>query len=136
LIPSCPKLRTQAADFLEETKTISPEEALRTPLPGETLAGFYARAREYWAHQAHITSDNRGKELRRDGFALAQERYGKLFCLNAYRVTRALFVIIDEYRPLLQEVEKILSEAGLDAEEMKRASEGTAGVSGPSRNRR
>jgi len=86
-------------------------------LPGETLAGFYARAREYWAHQAHITSDNRGKELRRDGFALAQERY-------------------DEYRPLLQEVEKILSEAGLDAEEMKRASEGTAGVSGPSRNRR
>ena len=122
-------------------------------MPGETLAGFYARARkynhlicipvmhsnflgEYWAHQAHITSDNRGKELHRDGFALAQERYGKLFCLNTHRVTRALFIIIDEYRPLLQEVEKILSEAGLDAEEMKRASEGTAGVSGSSRNRR
>ncbi|KAF8340469.1 uncharacterized protein EI90DRAFT_2906953 [Cantharellus anzutake] len=100
------QLRDQAARFLEGSKTISAEEALRTPLPGETLTVFYARSREYWAQQAHTFSDNRGKQLRRDGFGLAQDRY-------------------EEYKPLLEEVEKILAEAGLDAEEMKRASEGT-----------
>lgn len=31
---------------------------------------------EHWAQKAFGTSDNRGKLLRRDGFALAEERYG------------------------------------------------------------
>lgn len=31
---------------------------------------------EYWTQKAHGNSDNRGKELRRDGFTLAEERYG------------------------------------------------------------
>lgn len=33
-------------------------------------------AGEYWAQKAYGTSDNRGKMLRRDGFTLAEERYG------------------------------------------------------------
>ena len=75
--------------------TRSPEDVISTPLPGETLAMFYARSRqsdfqlifvvyatlisslgEYWAQKAYGTSDNRGKMLRRDGFTLAEERYG------------------------------------------------------------
>jgi hypothetical protein len=32
---------------------------------------------EYWTGQAHTTSDNRGKMLRRDAFGLAEERYGE-----------------------------------------------------------
>jgi hypothetical protein len=31
---------------------------------------------EYWAQKAHENSDNRGKLLRRDGFTLAEEKYG------------------------------------------------------------
>jgi Domain of unknown function (DUF4110) len=68
---------------------------ISTPLPGETLAMFYARSRtpkirivaaisymkhcpgEYWTQKAHEKSDNRGKLLRRDGFAIAEERYSE-----------------------------------------------------------
>lgn len=82
----------------------SPEDVISTPLPGETLAMFYARSREslsnrlsagralidlilciiitageYWAQQAHVTSENRGKQLRRAGFSLAEERYSAYF---------------------------------------------------------
>lgn len=32
---------------------------------------------DYWAQRAHETSDNRGKLLRRDGFGLAEDRYGR-----------------------------------------------------------
>ncbi|THG99622.1 hypothetical protein EW145_g7226 [Phellinidium pouzarii] len=96
----------------------SAEDALSTPLPGETLAMFYARSREYWAGKAHEASDNRGKSLRRDGFALAQDRYAA-------------------YKPLLEEVEKILAEAGLDEEEIKSgAAGGMGGAKGENRNRR
>ncbi|KAF9510287.1 hypothetical protein BS47DRAFT_1409249 [Hydnum rufescens UP504] len=111
-------LRVRAADFLNASKTINPVEALSTPLPGETLAIFYARTREYWIQQAHTSSDNRGKMLRRDGFALASERY-------------------QSYKPILDEVETILAEAGLDAEEMKQVRGGGDGALGSgSRNRR
>jgi hypothetical protein len=41
------------------------------------------------------------------------------------------------YKPVLEEVERILAEAGLDEEEMKRASAtGQAGAAGQNRNRR
>ncbi|KII91387.1 hypothetical protein PLICRDRAFT_38137 [Plicaturopsis crispa FD-325 SS-3] len=113
-------LRSQATAFMGVAKdaTRSPEDVVSTPLPGETLALFYARSREYWAQKAHVTSDNRGKELRRDGFTLAQERY-------------------EIYKPVLMEVEKILAEAGLDEEEMRKGSAAAgAGVAGQSRNRR
>lgn len=33
---------------------------------------------EHWAGKAIATSDNRGKMLRRDGFALAEDRYSEL----------------------------------------------------------
>ncbi|EIW54679.1 galactose oxidase [Trametes versicolor FP-101664 SS1] len=115
-------LRVQAAAFMGVAKdsTRSPEDVVSTPLPGETLAMFYARSREYWAQKAYGTtsSDSRGKQLRRDGFSLAEERYA-------------------EYKPVLAEVERILAEAGLDEEEMRKgAAAGPQGASGQSRNRR
>ena len=149
LIASKPKvsLRDKATAFMGVSKDTkrSEEEMVSTPLPGETLAVFYARSRkfffgngrleataneklsqnrifvhvgEYWAQKAREGSDNRGKLLRRDGFSLAEEHYGT-------------------YKPILEEVERILAEAGLDEEEMKRASAtGQAGGAGQSRNRR
>ncbi|KAI0641395.1 hypothetical protein C8Q79DRAFT_307877 [Trametes meyenii] len=114
-------LRVQATAFMGVAKdsTRSAEDVVSTPLPGETLAMFYARSREYWAQKAFgTTSDSRGKQLRRDGFSLAEERYA-------------------EYKPVLEEVERILAEAGLDEEEMRRgAAAGPQGASGQSRNRR
>ncbi|KAG7097966.1 hypothetical protein E1B28_005276 [Marasmius oreades] len=116
-------LRSQAQAFMGVSKDTarSPEDVLSTPLPGETLAMFYARSREYWSQKAHGSSEHRGKMLRRDGFALAEERYA-------------------EYKPVLKEVEKILADAGLDEEEMRRSAAAGAGsgsaASGQSRNRR
>ncbi|KAL4247565.1 Kelch domain-containing protein [Abortiporus biennis] len=111
-------LRARATEFMGVAKdaTRSVEDVLSTPLPGETLAMFYSRSREYWAGKAHQTSDNRGKQLRKDGFSLAQTRY-------------------DEYKPILKEVERILAESGLDEEEMRRGATGPSS-SGQSRNRR
>jgi len=109
-------LRDQATAFMGVSKDTkqSEEDIVSTPLPGETLAAFYGRSREYWAQKARESSDNRGKLLRRDGFSLAEERYGT-------------------YKPILEEVERILAEAGLDEEEMKRAS--ATGQVGPGQNR-
>lgn len=98
----------------------APEDIAGTPLPGETLATFYARTREHWAQKARETSDNRGKMLRRDGFSHAEERYA-------------------EYKPILEQMERILAESGLDEDEMRRSGVGGAGSSGgggQSRNRR
>ncbi|GJE85417.1 galactose oxidase [Phanerochaete sordida] len=118
--PEQDSLRAQATAFMgvARDQTRSAEDVVSTPLPGETLAMFYARSREYWAGKAHESSDNRGKMLRRDGFTRAQERY-------------------KEYKPILQEVEKILAEAGLDEEEMRRsAAAGPDARKGENRNRR
>ena len=53
---------------------------------------------------------------------------------------RIFFLLIPaDYKPILQEVEKILQEAGLDEEEMRRGAAGgpvPAGGVGASRNRR
>ncbi|KAF8799592.1 hypothetical protein BYT27DRAFT_7227801 [Phlegmacium glaucopus] len=109
------ELRSQATAFMD---------IQGTPLPGETLAMFYVRSREYWTQKTHGNSDNQGKQLRRDGFTLAEERY-------------------TAYKPILAEVEKIVEEAGLDEEEMRRGAAGggglplsAGGVVGFSRNRR
>ncbi|KAI0628646.1 galactose oxidase [Trametes polyzona] len=113
-------LRVQATAFMGVAKdtTRSAEDVISTPLPGETLAMFYARSREYWAQKAYGTTDSRGKQLRRDGFTMAEERYAA-------------------YKPILEEVERILAEAGLDEEEMRKgAAAGPQGASGQSRNRR
>ncbi|KAF8815205.1 hypothetical protein BYT27DRAFT_7334057 [Phlegmacium glaucopus] len=104
------ELRSQATAFIGVSRdtTRSPEDIQNTPLPGETLAMFYARSR---------------KQLRRDGFTLAEERY-------------------TAYQPILAEVEKILEEPGLDEMEMRRGAAGggglplsAGGVVGFSRNR-
>ena len=44
-------LRTEAAAFMGVSKdtTRSPEDTISTPLPGETLAMFYARSRAFSA---------------------------------------------------------------------------------------
>ena len=140
--------------------TRSAEDVISTPAPGETLAMFYARSRtshldvlsstktdmdtgEYWAQKAHQehANDNRGKQLRRDGFGLAEARYGESprghwwsFDVHAH-ITR-----LAEYKPILDEVERILAEAGLDEEEMRmqgaRATHGDSAGAGQSRNRR
>ncbi|KAG5653474.1 hypothetical protein H0H81_000243 [Sphagnurus paluster] len=139
--PDVEDLRTKATAFMGVAKdaTRSPEDIISTPLPGETLAMFYARSRasicdaptltlnvmrtgEHWSQKAHSqgAGDNRGKQLRRNGFALAEERYAT-------------------YKPILEEVEKILAEAGLDEEEMRRGAAAgpiSPAAGGQSRNRR
>lgn len=114
-------LRARATAFMAPAAAQTPEDAMSTPRAGETLAVFYARSRTYWAQRALTSgaSDQRGKMLRRDGFALAEERYR-------------------EYKPLLDEVERILAEAGLDEDEMRRsgASGGGAAAAEGNRNRR
>ena len=113
------ELRERATKFLGVSKDVSnrtEEDVLSTPLPGETVAHFYERTKTYWAakalEQAQATSDAnanlRGKELRRDAFGVAKERY-------------------EEYRPLLREIEKIQEEAGLDREDMRRAAAAGSG---------
>lgn len=48
-----------------------------------------------------------------------------------------LILALVEYKPILREVEKILEEAGLDEEEIRKsAAAGPASTSGQSRNRR
>ncbi|GAA6027287.1 hypothetical protein JCM8097_002560 [Rhodosporidiobolus ruineniae] len=93
------------------------EDIISTPLPNETLAQFFARGRDYWTGKAHetIATGNRGKELRRDAFELAQQRYA-------------------EYEPVLKEILRIQEQAGLDAAEMRTAAR--AGLGTESRNRR
>lgn len=91
-------MRARANDFLKAANQITVEEAAGTPLPGETLASFYERTREHWVQQAFVKSNNRGKELRRDGFALAEERYSasvlivspKTLELNLFKICRCL----------------------------------------------
>jgi hypothetical protein len=115
------EVRAQAMAFMGVSKDTvrSAEDVISTPEPGETLAVFYARSREYWTQKAHGVSDHRGKQLRRDGFSFAEERYA-------------------EYKPILEEVERILAEAGLDEDEMRAGAAQTGGGGGvvSSRNRR
>ncbi|KAJ7343500.1 galactose oxidase [Mycena albidolilacea] len=110
-------LRLKATAFMGVSKERSPEELLSTPLPGETLAMFYARSRAFWAQKAHASTENQGKQLRRDGFTLAEDTY-------------------KTYKPILKEVEKILAEAGLDEEEMRQRAAGGGVRAEQSRNRR
>ncbi|KLO15366.1 hypothetical protein SCHPADRAFT_824811 [Schizopora paradoxa] len=113
--------RTKAQAYLGVSTAdskASVEDTMSTPLPGETLAQFYSRTKEYWSAKAFSVTEERGKELRRGGFSMAQERYA-------------------EYKPTLDQIEKILAEAGLDEEEMRRgAAAGPPSAQSTSRNRR
>ncbi|KAI5074550.1 hypothetical protein GOP47_0010511 [Adiantum capillus-veneris] len=50
----------------------------RTPKPGETLKDFFIRTNEYWQMAAYDHTQHTGKELRKDGFDLAEGRYREL----------------------------------------------------------
>uniref|UniRef100_A0A2P2KNR0 Kelch repeat-containing family protein n=1 Tax=Rhizophora mucronata TaxID=61149 RepID=A0A2P2KNR0_RHIMU len=50
----------------------------RTPMPGESLKDFYRRTNLYWQMAAHEHTQHTGKELRKDGFDLAEARYREL----------------------------------------------------------
>lgn len=53
-------------------------DSQRTPIPGETLKDFYKRTNLYWQMAAHEHTQHTGKELRKDGFDLAEARYREL----------------------------------------------------------
>ncbi|KAM7276734.1 hypothetical protein ACFE04_018600 [Oxalis oulophora] len=53
-------------------------DSQRTPIPGETLKDFYKRTNMYWQMAAHEHTQHTGKELRKDGFDLAEARYKEL----------------------------------------------------------
>ncbi|KAL5717823.1 hypothetical protein ACHQM5_010786 [Ranunculus cassubicifolius] len=53
-------------------------DSQRTPTPGESLRDFYKRTNMYWQMAAHEHTQHTGKELRRDGFDLAETRYKEL----------------------------------------------------------
>jgi hypothetical protein len=79
--------------------TRSAEDVISTPLPGETLAMFFARSsesfasrtltcanealEEHWTGKAIGRSEQRGKELRRVAFGWAEERYGTLVRIHS-----------------------------------------------------
>ena len=90
---------------------------------------------EYWAGKAHESSTNRGKQLRKDGFALAQEKYRKLH-LIALEQVKIYKNIAEDYKPILEEVEKILRESGLDDEDIKKGVTSNPGGVVQNRNRR
>lgn len=50
----------------------------RTPKPGETLKDFFIRTNVYWQMAAYEHTQHTGKELRKDGFDLAEGRYREL----------------------------------------------------------
>lgn len=98
------ELRKKATTFMgiSADSARTAEEILSTPQAGESLAQFFARSKEYWTGKAHEQggSANRGKELRRDGFAMAEQRYGMsedsredvAMILIAYLTCRCSFV--------------------------------------------
>ncbi|KOS16217.1 galactose oxidase [Malassezia pachydermatis] len=96
-------LRREATAFMGVSKEgkRTEEDILSTPEPGEVLKTFYARTKHYWAAKAYEEGhgESRGKQLRRDGFDLAEKRF-------------------NEYKPILEEIERIRRDAGLDDEEM------------------
>ncbi|KAG7021411.1 Kelch domain-containing protein 4 [Cucurbita argyrosperma subsp. argyrosperma] len=53
-------------------------DSQRTPMPGESLREFYKRTNLYWQMAAHEHTQHTGKELRKDGFDLAESRYREL----------------------------------------------------------
>ncbi|KAK7353928.1 hypothetical protein VNO80_19384 [Phaseolus coccineus] len=53
-------------------------DSQRTPMPGESLRDFYKRTNMYWQMAAHEHTQHTGKELRKDGFDLAEARYREL----------------------------------------------------------
>uniref|UniRef100_A0A0E0KS14 DUF4110 domain-containing protein n=1 Tax=Oryza punctata TaxID=4537 RepID=A0A0E0KS14_ORYPU len=53
-------------------------DSQRTPMPGESLKDFYKRTDMYWQMAAYEHTQHTGKELRKDGFDLAETRYKEM----------------------------------------------------------
>ncbi|KAG8379403.1 hypothetical protein BUALT_Bualt07G0084900 [Buddleja alternifolia] len=53
-------------------------DSQRTPMPGEALKDFYKRTNMYWQMAAYEHTQHTGKELRKDGFDFAKDRYKEL----------------------------------------------------------
>ncbi|KAK8944048.1 hypothetical protein KSP40_PGU009415 [Platanthera guangdongensis] len=53
-------------------------DSQRTPMPGESLKDFYKRTNTYWQLAAYEHTQHTGKELRKDGFDLAETRFKEL----------------------------------------------------------
>lgn len=53
-------------------------DSQRTPVPGESLKDFYKRTNMYWQMAAYEHTQHTGKELRKDGFDLAETRFKEL----------------------------------------------------------
>ncbi|KAN0063285.1 Kelch repeat-containing protein 3 [Thecaphora frezii] len=83
------ELRAKAKAFLgvAQDSQRSEVEQISTPSPGENLRAFYERTKSHWANVAFTESEGklRGKETRKAGFALAEQKYS-------------------EYKPILEEV--------------------------------
>ena len=136
------ELRKKATTFMgiSADSARTAEEILSTPQAGESLAQFFARSKEYWTGKAHEQggSANRGKELRRDGFAMAEQRYG---ASRVFRHGASFFpdyvsnsVRTDEYKPILEEIVRMQEQAGIDAASARAGAR--AGLGTESRNRR
>ena len=81
-------------------------------------------------------NDAQRKELRRDGFTLAEERYSQSDHSFAYLQNYSLYAGLVEYKPTQLEVEQILLDAGLDQEDIKRGATTPSANATSSRNRR
>ncbi|KAM0873183.1 hypothetical protein ACQ4PT_038224 [Festuca glaucescens] len=53
-------------------------DSQRTPTLGESLRDFYKRTNMYWQMAAYEHTEHTGKELRKDGFDLAETRFKEL----------------------------------------------------------
>ncbi len=136
--------------------TRSAEDVISTPLPGETLAMFYSRSRMSLPLSimpicmlTHFQGNTGPRKLMRRVIAEGNNSVGMDLCLLRSDMVRMIDVLFDlitrltrrffaaEYKPILKEVEKILTEAGLDEEEMRKgAAAGPGAGGGQSRNRR
>ncbi|XP_077253059.1 galactose oxidase/kelch repeat superfamily protein isoform X2 [Tasmannia lanceolata] len=80
--------------------TLGLSDSQRTPIPGEALKDFYKRTSMYWQMAAHEHTQHTGKELRKDGFDLAEVRF------------KELKPILDELAVLEAEQKAVEEEAG------------------------
>ena len=82
------KLKKSAAkkeEIAELNAKYSLDDERRTPMSGEALADFYSRTRNYWNERAieklkqkEDYEEPSKKELKREGFVLAEERFNEL----------------------------------------------------------
>ncbi|KAH9329594.1 hypothetical protein KI387_001702, partial [Taxus chinensis] len=73
-------------------------DSQRTPMPGESLRDFFSRTNLYWQMAAYEHTQHTGKELRKDGFDLAETRFKDL-------------------KPVLDELSKLEAEQKAEEEE-------------------